>query len=589
MYQVESFQTEVLVIGGGLSGCMAAIKAREQNAEVIVLESGNTYRSGNAGSGVDHLYSYVPPVHEVIGYTKDEMKRDMEKVAMFQFGIGYKEIIDRFVETSFERITSLEKYGIKMRFEDSHLKDGFRLIPQFHSTPTSIHFEGRDIKVKLTEEMKAQGVRIMNHANVVEIMTDDAGGAVGAIAVSTREDKIIVVEAKKTIIATSGGLGRLVQPANATCTGFDKASTPNSGFGVTLAMNAGAEVTNLEFVFNDYGMGFLGYEFCVGAPGGSWWPAGRAVDAEGNVIVERAVDYDINEPDYKEKYIEQIRKYHRQKKEMQDLLRQGKQMYLDLSEATDAEIDYIKWCFAHEGKCWLYLRNLEYDKVDLRSVRIPFVMNKKVSVHGESTGVLVNAKCEATIPDLYAAGNAMGAGGQMVAPGAVVFGWEAGMQAALAAGKMREIPGGSKKQIQHVVSRAENYRKNSDGESWQDMEKALQNIVQNLAMMPFEDKKMDDALTLVRALKNTGFYAADAHEVSRCFEVLSLIETAEAVFEAIKLRKENLGAFRKLGNPDISDHLTYDEDGVMKGTKIYGLYRSESGSLLYNEHIPNGN
>ena len=589
MYEVESFQTEVLVIGGGLSGCMAAIKAREENVEVLVLESGNTYRSGNAGSGVDHLYSYVPPVHETIGYTKAQMKKDMEQVAMFQFGIGYREIIDRFVETSFERIVSLEKYGIKMRFDDSHLKDGFRLIPQFHSTPTSIHFEGRDIKIKLTEEMKRLGVKIFNHANVVKIMTADNGEAVGAIAVSTREDKIIVVEAKKTIIATSGGLGRLVQPVNNTSNGFDKASVPNCGFGITLAMNAGAEVTNLEFVFNNHGMGFLGYEFCVGAPGGSWWPAGRAVDSEGNVIVERAVDYDINETNYREKYIEQIKKYHSQKKKMQAMLREGKQIYLDLSEATDEEIDYIKWCFEHEGKFWLYLRNMEYDKVDLRNVRIPFVVNKKISVHGESTGVLVNERCEATIPNLYAAGNAMGAGGQMVAPGAIVFGWEAGMQAGQAATQMGAIPKKSEKQIAEVIEIAEKYRCNRNGERWQDMEKALQSIIQNMVTLPFQEDKIQDASIMVDMLKKTDLYAENAHEVSRCFEVRSLIESAEAIFKAIGLRKENFGTFAKVGNPDIPVDAERDENGVLTGTRIYGLYMSKDGELLFREHIPNGN
>ncbi|MFR8267841.1 MAG: FAD-dependent oxidoreductase [Clostridia bacterium] len=63
-YNVERHSTDVLIVGGGIAGALAAIQAREDGAEVILLERANTHRSGAAGSGVDHLFSYVPPVHE---------------------------------------------------------------------------------------------------------------------------------------------------------------------------------------------------------------------------------------------------------------------------------------------------------------------------------------------------------------------------------------------------------------------------------------------------------------------------------------------------------------------------------------------
>ena len=74
-YEVERLTADVLVIGGGLAGCTAALQAREEGASVILLEAGNTFRSGNAGSGLDHIFSYVPEVHEKVGYTKDDMKK----------------------------------------------------------------------------------------------------------------------------------------------------------------------------------------------------------------------------------------------------------------------------------------------------------------------------------------------------------------------------------------------------------------------------------------------------------------------------------------------------------------------------------
>ena len=75
-YETKYLETDVLVVGGGLSGALAAIKAREEGVSCIVLEKSNTMRSGNAGSGIDHIFSYIPELHEKVGYTMDEMKED---------------------------------------------------------------------------------------------------------------------------------------------------------------------------------------------------------------------------------------------------------------------------------------------------------------------------------------------------------------------------------------------------------------------------------------------------------------------------------------------------------------------------------
>jgi succinate dehydrogenase/fumarate reductase flavoprotein subunit len=40
------FETDVLVIGGGIAGCFAAIKASEQGARVILVDKGHAGKSG---------------------------------------------------------------------------------------------------------------------------------------------------------------------------------------------------------------------------------------------------------------------------------------------------------------------------------------------------------------------------------------------------------------------------------------------------------------------------------------------------------------------------------------------------------------
>lgn len=91
--QIKRLKTDVLVCGGGIAGALAAIEAAGSGVKAVVLERANTYRSGSAGSGIDHLTSYVPPFHEAIGYTKEMMKEEMAGGAIRQ-GLGDRRITD---------------------------------------------------------------------------------------------------------------------------------------------------------------------------------------------------------------------------------------------------------------------------------------------------------------------------------------------------------------------------------------------------------------------------------------------------------------------------------------------------------------
>jgi len=552
-YNIEKYKTDVLVIGGGLAGSLASIRAREDGAEVIVLEKGNTNRSGNAGSGLDHMFSYVPPVHEKVGYTKDFMKSDMYQTALMGLGLGDKKIADHFVDVSYERILSLEKYGLNFRFEDSHLAEGFRLVPQFHSVPTSFHFEGRDIMVKLTKGMRDAGVNVINHAQVVKILTDKDGKATGAVAISDREEKIYVVRSKTVIIATAGGASRVGEKVNFENPYFEHPTATDSGWGYTLAMNAGAEVINLEFTIKNGGVAFPQFTFTAGAPGGTWWPAARVIDDEGNVIVERVTDYSIDEPDYLEKNVKMLDKYAVQKVQIGRALKQGKQLYVDLAEATDEEVEYIKWSMYNEGKCWLYLRNLEYNNIDLRDVKIPYRLISHVTIKDGSAGVFTNEKSETTVENLYCAGDVMGGAGTIGAPTAVVYGIEAGLQAA-AKSKTVNINLEDETidaQVLEVKNTIETIYGNKDGESWDTVLKNLHTIVETFGIYPLTDSKIKSALELIRKLKKeVKLYAENEHELARAFEVISIIQTAEAIFVAADSRKENYGPFKRYKDDD---------------------------------------
>ncbi|MBR3880121.1 MAG: FAD-binding protein [Mailhella sp.] len=55
--------SDVLVIGGGIAGLMAAISSAERGMKVIVADKSNVRYSGAGATGNDHFQCYIPEYH----------------------------------------------------------------------------------------------------------------------------------------------------------------------------------------------------------------------------------------------------------------------------------------------------------------------------------------------------------------------------------------------------------------------------------------------------------------------------------------------------------------------------------------------
>jgi ribulose 1,5-bisphosphate synthetase/thiazole synthase len=66
---------DVVVLGGGVAGCRAAIGAARKGLKVALVEKGNPIRSGCTGSGIDHWQDAATnPASKV---TPDELAQDI--------------------------------------------------------------------------------------------------------------------------------------------------------------------------------------------------------------------------------------------------------------------------------------------------------------------------------------------------------------------------------------------------------------------------------------------------------------------------------------------------------------------------------
>ena len=223
----ELVEADVLCIGGGIAGLMAAIRASELGAKVIVTEKGNSLRSGNAATGIDHFRCYIPEVH---GPDVEPMVQALQESQ--QGGLRPRNFLRVWMERSFDIAKLWERWGISTKYRGKFDFQGHALPGQPNM---ALHIEGRDLKKTLTREASNRGAEIMNRVMVFEVLGD--GSVIGALGIGAREDKILVFKAKSVILAT-GPCTRLY-PGPTTGWMFNQRMSPScTGDGRAMAYRA---------------------------------------------------------------------------------------------------------------------------------------------------------------------------------------------------------------------------------------------------------------------------------------------------------------------------------------------------------------
>jgi succinate dehydrogenase/fumarate reductase flavoprotein subunit len=540
--EVIPIETDVLIIGGGLAGCMAGIKAAESDVSVTIVEKADTRASGCAGTGVDHIWAYIPPVHEKMGYAiEDLVESHIKGIAR---GFIDPELLHFIARESYNRVLDLESFGLNFRFEDSKLPEKFRVVTQFHSLPSTLNFDGRDVKVHQTREARKRGVNIINRVTMIELLSSPEGHISGALGVGTRDGKIYVFKAK-AVVTSTGRVNRISRSQTGVW-GNTRLPAYEIGDGRAMAFRAGLPVINMEFLSpSNFAIG--NFELNLGAPRNTTQPAGSVVAGDGEVLVPRTHFYD---PDKlgKEKVAvseilrDQLETRPRTHRDYFALYNKGNgPFYLDLTGGTEEEIKYIEWSISHEGKGSYfldYLKNQEH--FDFSKDKLEYLPNSREMAGTASSGLVVNKDLETDIKGLFAAGDEVGGLPWVCAPGAVTMGWHAGEMAAREAINQKSFIDIEGNKVDALKELCGSMVESRDGLHWREVELAVQNIVDHYAGNVRSEKMLLRAIDRLKDIKeNVTFRAENPHELGRCLEVMSVMENAEMVLRGSLERKES--------------------------------------------------
>ena len=203
----EIITSDVLVLGGGLSGCFAAIAAARKGQSVVLVEKGATERSGSAGTGFDHWESAC--TNPCSGVTPEEIAE-----AYVNEQDWYSNGIAHYIECreGYDRLLDLESFGGKIRdTEDEFAGAEFRdeetklMFAYDYKNKFTLRVWGSTFKPALVKEMKRLGVKIMDRTEATALLVSRKPGHAGAEA-----KKAIQEEAKaedQNILHGAGAMG----------------------------------------------------------------------------------------------------------------------------------------------------------------------------------------------------------------------------------------------------------------------------------------------------------------------------------------------------------------------------------------------
>ncbi|MCY4381472.1 MAG: FAD-binding protein, partial [Proteobacteria bacterium] len=230
--------TDSLIIGGGISGLLTALKLCRYHQVALVMKS--TFEESNS-------YQAQGGIATVIS-EQDSREKHKQDTINAGDGLCHHEVVSFVVDSGPKALVELTQFGVPF----SKTKSG-----EYHLTQEGGHSQRRVLHVsdqtgaatiQVLYEAVLQEPRIQVLANMVaiDLITTDmvapsffGNRCLGTYVLDRETNKISIIKAARTILCT-GGHGRIYQ--------YSSNPPSATGDGVAMASRAGARIANLEFI-----------------------------------------------------------------------------------------------------------------------------------------------------------------------------------------------------------------------------------------------------------------------------------------------------------------------------------------------------
>jgi succinate dehydrogenase/fumarate reductase flavoprotein subunit len=496
---------DILIVGGGSAGIMAAIRAKQINPDqrVVIFEKGEIKYSGCIARGMDALNIVALP-----GVSTPELYVESNSIACE--GIMDEPVNYLMAQRSWEMMKKLESWDVCFPVDE---KGRYEVLQVHPKGKFCVTMKEPELKTLLAKRALDMGVRAVNRTMAVKLL-QNGDRLAGAIGMNVRTGENMVCKAK-SVILSAGGTARFGLPNNGNLYGvYDFPG--NTGDGYCLAYNAGAELSGFEYtliyyIVKDINAPLLYITLTRGAQLLTAYDQHREKDHPS--IKSMLLDH------YKEKGPLRILMSH-------------------LPEDKVKEIEDILFS-TERPVCERFYKGRG---IDFRSGEIELWPTETFLCGGHGlTGVRVNERAETCVPGLYAAGDtSLVARGHL--SGAFVFGEIAAESASEYASDTGKVEFDTDQIDSFMKAKHSRLDQSGNPIPVEEFEYKVRRIINDYIRPPKNEYKLNRALWWMdkfRQESTTMVRVRDMHDLFKVYEVENIIQCATLSALASKERKES--------------------------------------------------
>jgi succinate dehydrogenase/fumarate reductase flavoprotein subunit len=551
-------ETDILIVGAGGAGMYAAVAAARAGAEHVLLADKSLV--GRGGATVMAQMTVAAALGEEC---PDDWPAHLEDTLASGRGLCDETLAALLCQGAPARIREMAEWRVGWaRRADGHIA---QVTAPGHSAPRCCYVDflntGPAVAATLRRRIgHVDAIRRVSNLTVTDIVTEDGvtpGAVIGAVALDGAAGEAVTIAAKAVIIA-AGGLTRIFRR--------NSASANMAGDGYALALAAGADLVDMEFV-QFFPIGHLAPRL-VGMDPIMWDPfryklGGRLLDGSGR---EFLTAYGSDETSG---YTTP-----------RDLATYA--IHQEVAAGRGSPHGGVYLSFAHLPRAALeaafgpVIERLARNNIDLGQMPVEVAP----IAHYHMGGIAVDERMASRVPGLYAAGEAAGGAnganrlsGNAI-PEALVFGECAGRCAAAYAAT--RSPGWDRRSAAVAVERIRSLAEGRRGDnSPVRMLDELRELMGN-EVGPFRTKAgLTHAVTRLAEMRAASETAATLPglvfnpTLADWFELRASLIAAEAVAHAALKREESRGAHQREDFPDTdpawgrSQHVSMIGDGTL--------------------------
>ncbi len=530
----EVMETDVLVIGSGAAGCLAAIAAVEKGARVTLVTKG-PFPCGVTSMAIGSFA--VALGHSDPADNPSEHARDALAAGM---GLNDPDVVAAWTKAALEATPRLLEWGLPL----VKVGDKIHQKPNIgHRYPRAVHCEdhiGKALLDCVAAQVTRRPIQMLQHMLVTDLLVAE-GIVRGAYGLDYRSGKTFVVQAAATVLAT-GGAGHV----------YSYSDNPKiiKGDGYAMAWRAGAELVDMEMI---------DFMLVMCHPERLWmYPphvnatlrrkGGRFYNGLGERFMKRYC------PEHAERVPERAAVCRVAALEIYEgrATKHGG-VYLDGSEALD-EISQAppRW-----------YRTIQEAGIDMSYQPLELVP----AAHTFLGGIRIDATGKTSLEGLYAAGETAGGvhganrlGGAALSD-AIAFGFVAGEAAAAKAGwesGKRTGSGELDSMVREAATRLEGFQGGESGIEPSQLTRAVQETMTANAMVIREERSLSRAQETLDRLRvevapklrvSAGSGREMLSQLREVVEAVNLLQVAMLVTRAADMRRETRGAHYRLDYP----------------------------------------